>query len=199
MDWLTFFLIVLGIGVVGILGGRIVIGRDRIEIDTPGLLENLRKAREGKGIPAPQSPSSFHEVEQARALVQRNDHKVPVADVLWVDDHPLNNLFERRALSKMGIFCDAFTSNDEAMAALNLNLYDLVISDYGRDNALETGGDLLRAIRNAGLDIPFIYYTFGVNDQVKSEALIQGAFAIVETPDQLVSEVLKTLSASVAS
>jgi CheY-like chemotaxis protein len=54
------------------------------------------------------------------------------ANVLWVDDTPLNNLYERRAMSAYGLRIDTARSTKEALEALRAANYDVVITNMGR-------------------------------------------------------------------
>ena len=84
--------------------------------------------------------------------------------ILWVDDKPSNNAIEIAQLRQQGVDVKQARSTEEAMALLDAkDLFAGVISDMGR---FEGGGfqahaglSLLRAMREAGLDLPFIVYT----------------------------------------
>jgi CheY-like chemotaxis protein len=187
----TFLIVALAVLLcVGLVGGVAEFSRDKITINTPGLLSQLRKASETKGID--QMQATAPEVTRA---VRKHRRELPIATILWADDHPLNNSYERRAFANLGISCDTVTTNADAMASLGLLDYDVVISDYKRDGTAETGADLLRQLRESGNTMPFIFYTMGVNDNVRNQARTQGAADIVETPDQLLLAVTNNLPA----
>jgi CheY-like chemotaxis protein len=76
--------------------------------------------------------------------------------VLWVDDHPENNVAECAALAKLQIEVAAVRSTDEALARLanaaaRDERFDLVISDWDRlaEGPL-AGLRVLRAMRAGG-------------------------------------------------
>ena len=54
------------------------------------------------------------------------------ARVLWVDDKPANNEWERKLLRPHGIVFDNVVSTSEAVQQLANESYDLVITDLGR-------------------------------------------------------------------
>lgn len=148
----------------------------------------LHKAKEEKGEPvtAPVQPVNPRPTQRLLTL--------PRAAIAWVDDKPLNNVFERQAFASAGIFCDSYTSNNEALTALDWVKYDLVISDIGREGRSETGWDLLAQVKEKHADIPFVFYTMGITEDIQSEAMAQGAAGITETPDGLAQLVLDLVS-----
>ncbi len=190
MDWATVTLILGILTIVGILiiGGNATISKGSITIDTSGFLEWLRKAKDEKGISTP-AP-----VKQVDPLPTQKIGKLPRATIAWVDDKPLNNVFERRAFASAGIFCDTYTTNIDALNALGLMKYDLIISDIGRKGVAETGWDLLSLVRKKYATIPFIFYTMGLTDQVKSDATKKGASGIAENPNELAQTVLDLIT-----
>src|SRR5436309_388468 len=50
------------------------------------------------------------------------------ATLLWVDDHPENNTYERRAMAALGIEVELSTSTDDALARLETSKFDVIIS-----------------------------------------------------------------------
>jgi response regulator RpfG family c-di-GMP phosphodiesterase len=64
--------------------------------------------------------------------------------VLWVDDRPANNVFERAALESYGIRFTLVESTSEAETLLAAGGFDAVISDLGRPDD-QAGLTLLRS------------------------------------------------------
>lgn len=195
MDWLTVLLI-LGLVVVilvAVVGGRGVVSARGLEFDSEGLIRLLQKASESKGVdPSPATPLR----EEGSSFVQRTrniDRTLPLATILWVDDDPLNNLFERRAFATLGIFCDSYATNADAMAALQAGDYDVVVSDIGRGDLPETGWDTLDEVRSKQPEIPFVFYTINVDESLRERAAARGGSAVEELPDKLVGTVLELL------
>jgi CheY-like chemotaxis protein len=113
--------------------------------------------------------------------------------VLWVDDHPDNNILERRSLQAIGIKFDLTPSTDDALNRLAAGSYDAVISDMGRPPDPRAGYTLLDSIRQRGIEIPFIIYA-GSNAQAhKEEAMRHGALGSTNRPDELFTLVLSAL------
>jgi CheY-like chemotaxis protein len=109
---------------------------------------------------------------------------------LWVDDHPENNVNERRMFRQLDVDVDTVTSNDAALKALDVAKYDLIITDIGRDGQTSNGLDLLKMVNERKMDIPIIIY---VGD-FKPELGVPGyAFAITHRPDELLHLTLDIL------
>lgn len=110
-----------------------------------------------RSLPTP-APDAVEAVGDTLAGVQEPKR------ILWVDDHPENNVAETAALRRMQFEVQARTSTEDALEALahGDEPYDLVISDWNRltlRNLLEPEGlRLLRAIRAAGLPVPVAFY-----------------------------------------
>lgn len=83
--------------------------------------------------------------------------------ILWVDDHPENNVAEMDLLRRRGVVIDVAATNSGAIQLAQGRSYSLVVSDIGRDNneaakaGLELPGELDKAL---GGKRPFvIFYT----------------------------------------
>jgi PleD family two-component response regulator len=81
------------------------------------------------------APASFSRV--ADALTEavpdtRTQRRLQGRLILWVDDHPDNNRYERRALEALGVRFVLSTSTDDALDQLRRQTFDLIISDMGR-------------------------------------------------------------------
>jgi len=95
--------------------------------------------------------------------------------ILWVDDRPDNNLYERQALETIGFNFDLALSTTEALSLFSKKQYIAIISDMGRREGPKEGYVLLREIRKINKQIPFFIYA-GSNLLVhKIEAQEKGA------------------------
>ena len=81
--------------------------------------------------------------------------EVQGARILWVDDRPENNVFERRSLEALGIRFDMSTSTDDALTRLAVASFDAVISDMERPADPQAGYTLLDALRQRRDRTPF--------------------------------------------
>lgn len=108
------------------------------------------------------------------------------ASLLWVDDQPANNVFERRALGQAGIRVVTSPSTEDALNRLAGEPFDLVVTDMGRPGDERAGYSLLAAIRSAGRALPVIIYSFsGGLPAHRAQAHQAGAFGSTHDPEEL--------------
>lgn len=112
------------------------------------------------------------------------------ARILWVDDHPENNINERRMFAQLGAHIDMARSTDEALGQLRAGVYDLAISDMARGDNVVAGLDFLAQFRKENKTTPMIFYV-GVLDSEKG--VPAQAFGITNRPDELLHLTLDTL------
>ena len=67
--------------------------------------------------------------------------------ILWVDDRPDNNIYERQAFESMGITFTLALSTNEALTKLNEQRFAAIISDMGRKEGPREGYVLLEKVR----------------------------------------------------
>jgi CheY-like chemotaxis protein len=96
--------------------------------------------------------------------------------VLWVDDRPSNQLYERRALEQLGITFTISTSTDDAVGKLVQHHYDAIISDMSRPPDDRAGYALLDQVRRLRPAIPVIFYTSSRDPRHVLEAKARGAY-----------------------
>jgi CheY-like chemotaxis protein len=155
-----------------------------------GLAEGARAASTGApAVPTdPQTIAASLPTPRVQRLLQG-------ARVLWVDDHPDNNRYERQALEALGIVIDLATSTSEAMDKLRQRPYDLIISDMGRPPDRRAGYTLLDQLRQAGNHTPYVIYASSRDPEHIAEARQHGAFGATNSPQDLVMMVTKALVA----
>jgi CheY-like chemotaxis protein len=119
------------------------------------------------------------------------------ARVLWVDDRPANNEFERKLLRPHGIVFDSVVSTTEAIEQLVNETYDLVITDLGRqgssDRSATAGAAFLDqpVIRDGGP--PVIVYAGTWAVAKRAELVQRGAVDVMANREALISTVLQIL------
>jgi CheY-like chemotaxis protein len=120
----------------------------------------------------------------------------PGSAVLWVDDRPNNNRYERAALEVLGIDFTISTSTEDALDEIGSHRYDLIISDMGRPGDPQAGYTLLEELRRRHLDVPFIIYAGSDRPEHKALARTKGAFGSTNNPQELFQLVVAALNAT---
>jgi CheY-like chemotaxis protein len=113
--------------------------------------------------------------------------------VLWVDDRPDNNVYERQALEALGINFVLATSTDEALKEVARKRFDAVISDMGRPPDSRAGYTLLDALRSDGDQTPFIIYASSNSPEHIAESRRHGAIGCTNNANELFRMVLSAL------
>jgi CheY-like chemotaxis protein len=113
--------------------------------------------------------------------------------VLWVDDRPDNNVYERRAFESVGLRLTLARSTNEALDLLKGNKYAAIISDMGRREGNREGYVLLDAIRRQGNLTPFIIYAGSNLPEHNEETLKHGGQGTTNHPQELFQIVMKAI------
>ncbi|RHT91225.1 response regulator [Clostridium sp. AM27-31LB] len=114
-------------------------------------------------------------------------------EILWVDDRPENNVYERNILEKYGLTFSLALSTQQALHYMKHNKFALIISDMGRKEGIREGYVLLEEIRKMDKKIPFIIYAGSKKKEHVDEALRRGAQVCTNNPGELIDLVLKNL------
>lgn len=112
-------------------------------------------------------------------------------EILWVDDCPENNCYERRILENYGFKFTLALSTEQAMQFLSQNEYGLIISDMKRKEGEQEGYNLLDKIRKADFNIPFIIYASMSNELYKKETIARGGQGNTSDPKELIELIIK--------
>lgn len=129
----------------------------------------------------------------SKAAIQTS-HQVVGAKVLWVDDNPSNNRYERRALEVLGIQFTISLSTEDALEKVRYNRYDAIISDMGRPPDRQAGYTLLEELRKRNINIPFIIYAGSNSPEHKAEIVRRGGFGTTNNPQELVELVIHAIN-----
>jgi CheY-like chemotaxis protein len=113
--------------------------------------------------------------------------------LLWVDDRPSNNRYERSALENMGMIVNLSTSTEDAQRKLQRATYDLVISDMARPEDPRAGYVLLDWMRKRGNNTPFAIYGSSNSADHYDDAVHRGAIGSTGQPGELIDMVLRSL------
>jgi CheY-like chemotaxis protein len=130
----------------------------------------------------------------AEAVTPRTIRRASRATVLWVDDRPENNIYERQSLEALGVTFVLSTSTDDALAKLAKQKFDVIISDMGRPPDPQAGYTLLDALRGSGDRTPFVIYASSRDPEHRAEARRRGALGCTNRADELFGYVLSALN-----
>ena len=142
------------------------------------LIENAEAEKQGKPITAVHVAKFPKVLRRAEAI----GHLIRGRRVLWVDDDPRSTLYERLALSELGIHVDVATSTDEALYTCRSVPPDVVISDLKRDGNNCAGLEFLSDLRRSALCLPVIFY---IGDLDRNRGTPPGAFGITNEADEV--------------
>ncbi|MBU2739377.1 response regulator [Acidithiobacillus concretivorus] len=114
--------------------------------------------------------------------------------ILWVDDRPENNVYERQAFEAQGIEFSLALSTDEALELLKTNKFAAIISDMGRKEGPQEGYVLLEKLRSMGDQTPFIIYAASNLPEHKKMARERGAIGSTNRADELFQTVMSAVT-----
>ncbi|OUO62676.1 hypothetical protein B5F78_03225 [Bacteroides sp. An279] len=120
----------------------------------------------------------------------RNNRKQLHKEILWVDDNPENNLYEKYAFEISGIHITFAKSTEEALLRIKTHSYSAIISDMQRNEKEKEGIALLKKIREANIWIPFFIYTGKCTHEKEKETKENGGQGCTDNPEELYKMVL---------
>jgi CheY-like chemotaxis protein len=105
--------------------------------------------------------------------------------ILWVDDRPENNQYERQAFEAIGLRFTTATSTDEALKYLSNTRFGAIISDMERREGPREGYVLLDRLRREGDKTPFFFYTSSNAPEHKRETREHGGQGCTNNAQEL--------------
>lgn len=111
------------------------------------------------------------------------------ARILWVDDHPENNAWERELLRSLGVVIVLVENTRSALACLETESFDVLISDIRRDDQSVDGINGATEIRHASPMLPIVFYV----QDVTSDRPPAPASGITNEPNELLHLLLDRL------
>jgi CheY-like chemotaxis protein len=132
----------------------------------------------------------------SEAVTPKIIKKAEKSNILWVDDNPNNNVYERQALGALGINFVLATSTDEALRHISRKRFDVIISDMGRPPDSRAGYTLLDTLRSNGNSTPFIIYASSRKPDHVAESRSHGAIGCTNNANELFEWVLLALQSS---
>lgn len=118
--------------------------------------------------------------------------------VLWVDDHPQNNVLYVNRLQKSGYIVDKAINEQEAQTLLKSKKYNVVITDMGRtENGIKNnlqGIETITSVKNnqKNSKVPVIIFSSSIDS--KSLAIDAGAHDMLNSGSKLIMEIEKLLN-----
>jgi CheY-like chemotaxis protein len=151
---------------------------------------SVSRSTEGM-TPATTADAAKQAVQAIGNLDSRKIRRIENSRVLWVDDNPGNNLYERQSLEALGVNSVTATSTDDAIDKIRYQKFDAIISDMSRPPDDTAGYTLLEKLRSLGDSTPFIIY--GGSRQPRAESIRRGVLGHTNNPTELFSLVLSVL------
>lgn len=116
--------------------------------------------------------------------------------ILWVDDNPMNNVYESSILKRFGASLVTARSTDEALAFLNQTKFDIIISDVHRveDGQINpnAGYELLEKVSRMSRKCPLVFCTSNAASLNKNRS--GQAVGAADIPSELINLVVRALS-----
>lgn len=129
----------------------------------------------------------------AEVVTPRAIRRASRSTVLWVDDNPNNNSYERQALEALGVSFVLAISTDEALKKISRQRFDAIISDMGRPPDSRAGYTLIDKLRSSGDQTPFIIYAGSRDPEHIAESRRHGAIGCTNNANELFEMLLSML------
>lgn len=155
-------------------------------------LANATAKTEGRNIN--QSDISEAAINMANANTNLEQTNTKLKTILWVDDRPKNNTYEREAFSALGFKFELALTTNEALQKLKSDTYTAIISDMGRVEGEREGYVLLEKVRQTDKATPYFIYAGSNSAEHKKEAEQRGAQGTTNDPKELIDLVTKFVS-----
>ncbi|MDQ0676087.1 CheY-like chemotaxis protein [Pseudarthrobacter siccitolerans] len=144
------------------------------------------KSAAGQTPEAATSPALLADALAQALPDERTQRLLQGSVVLWVDDRPENNVYERQALEALEVTIDLAKSTEQALALVRRQSYNLIISDMGRPPDNRAGYTLLDKLRASGDHTPFLIYAGSRRPEHIQEARDHGALGATNRPQELI-------------
>ena len=139
---------------------------------------------EGRKIQDEDIADVANRIVNAKSIFE--SHTVKNNTILWVDDRPDNNIYERQAMELIGFKFELALTTQEALNKLGKNQYVAIISDMGRVEGPKEGYVLLKEVRKVNKTLPYFIYASSNLLEHKVEAQEKGAQGSTNVATQLI-------------
>ena len=174
------------------LGVKAIVKRRQSEA-TAALVAASTSKTEPDTTPESLGNAAKEAVQAVAGLNFRSLRRIEDSRVLWVDDNPDNNIYERQSLEALGVRFVLSTSTADALSKTKNQQFDAIISDMGRPPDRTAGYTLLDALRSSGDRTPFIIYAGSRSPAHQAEARRRGAVGCTNRATELFEIVLSAL------
>ena len=113
--------------------------------------------------------------------------------ILWVDDRPQNNAYERQAFEAIGLKFTISLSTEEALQQISQRKYAAIISDMGRREGPREGYVLLDRLRKQGDRTPLFFYAASNAPEHKRETAEHGGQGCTNNAQELFEIVTRSV------
>ncbi|WP_082531577.1 response regulator [Methylobacterium sp. Leaf469] len=138
-------------------------------------------------------------IDSEKFITERTLRGLDNKFILWVDDKPENNNYERKAFRALGVRIWSVRSNAEAINLIkDDNNFDVIVSDMSRPEGQLAGYDLISQLRSIGYITPIIIYSGSNTPEQASMARRNGAFGSTADAARLVELVSDAVNFSSA-
>lgn len=131
--------------------------------------------------------------EQASMVMERASRHLGLlqkAKILWVDDAPDNNFNEIKMLHQLRTDVSTARSTEEALATMDKQPFDIVLSDLKRGDDAGAGLTMLDRLKESRPGLPVIFY---VGEYDPARGTPPFAFGLTNRPDEMLHLVLDVL------
>lgn len=163
-------------------------------------MEDFKRIERAGGLPYPPPEAvenTLHALDlevNSHTIVPATTRPQALKSLLWVDDIPSNNFYERRYLERRGFEITISLSTDDALGKLIRHEYGAIISDMGRPDDPRAGYTLLEWAQQLGKRMPpFILYTSSRKPDHVAEARRRGALGQTNTPEELLELIRRAI------
>ncbi len=175
------------------------------QVEVATMLVQADAAKQMENTPGAQPTISPNQTEAIANAVSQVAHPVTAqriagARLLWVDDHPENNIYPRRAMEAVGIQITLSKSTEDALEKIHSDTYDVIISDMGRQPPdpqapyeKRAGYDLLDKLRAEHIFTPFIIYAGSSSAEHQAETKSHGGFGTTNNAGVLFQMVIDAI------
>jgi CheY-like chemotaxis protein len=184
-----------------------LLDRDRVELTVPGGVKLIAQRSDAAAQAVAAAATARNEDLRPEFLarwVESRSAEVALlgrpARVLWVDDHPTNNHWEKAALEALGMTVELSGSTRDALRRFRrAGPYDVVLTDMSRPPFPRAGYRLIRAMRRRGVMTAVVIYAGDRSPQLFDEAVRHGAAGSTNRPTELIQLVTEALRTQLAA